>query len=235
MTDTDPELPARRWDDEYRRGRYLEDPPIAFVQKIVNVLTARASIRSSPGLYIGCGNGRNYLPLVDAGLNLYGLDVAPEALRVLARRRPAVSNHLICEDFAHFRSSIPFGYVIAIQVFQHGMVGDAAANFRKVSNLLRSGGLFFLRVNSAGTQVYYAHRTIERTEAGGFTVRYLQGPKRDLPVHFFSLRELELLTQDSFCLVDDIREEVIRRTPPQTGSWAQWEMVCERSHSGVEG
>src|SRR5438876_12269945 len=86
--------------------------------------TARASTHSSPGLYIGCGNGRNYLPLVDAGLNLYGLDVAPEALRVLARRRPAVSNHLICEDFAHFRSSIPFGYVIAIQVFQHGMAGD---------------------------------------------------------------------------------------------------------------
>ena len=92
MKDTDPALVALRWDEEYSRGRYAEDQPIAFVRKIIMTLNARPSTRNSLGLYIGCGNGRNYLPLVDAGLNLYGLDVSPEALRALAARRPAVSH-----------------------------------------------------------------------------------------------------------------------------------------------
>src|SRR5205823_9976363 len=118
-------------------------------------------------------------------------------------------------------------YVVAIQVFQHGAAEDAAAHFQKVSKLLPPGGLFFLRVNSTATQVYYAHQTIERSDGEGFTVRYLEGPKRNLPVHFFSRRELELLTRDTFRLVGDIQEEIIPRTPPQTGSWAQWEVICE--------
>ena len=33
------------------------------------------------GLYIGCGNGRNYVPLVEAGLDLVGLDVSATAIR----------------------------------------------------------------------------------------------------------------------------------------------------------
>ena len=37
----------------------------------------------SRGLYVGCGNGRNFLPLVDSGLELHGLDVSGESLRQL--------------------------------------------------------------------------------------------------------------------------------------------------------
>ena len=72
---TDARLAALRWDAEYRGGRYvaaLDDAP---------------SAREGVGLYVGCGNGRNYLPLVDAGLRLIGLDLSPEALRQLAARR----------------------------------------------------------------------------------------------------------------------------------------------------
>src|SRR5688572_17112100 len=94
-----PRLLSLRWDAEYRRGRYAGEPPIQFAGTVVSILQQHPSILERGGLYVGCGNGRNYLPLVDLGLDLLGLDVSPEAIRRLAERRPAQTLRLICEDF----------------------------------------------------------------------------------------------------------------------------------------
>ena len=75
-------------DAEYRAQRYVDEPPARFVERVVAVLRARSDLSGAAGLYVGCGNGRNFLPLVDAGLDVDGLDVSPEALRQLAERRP---------------------------------------------------------------------------------------------------------------------------------------------------
>jgi len=52
--------PAAAWDSEYRLGRYLGDSPVAFTR---DILAAAQQAHLARGLYIGCGNGRNYLPL----------------------------------------------------------------------------------------------------------------------------------------------------------------------------
>ena len=63
-------------------------------------------------------------------------------------------------------------------VFQHGDGVDIAAYFARVGRLLRPGGLFFLRVNSASTEVWHRHAIVEGDPLGGFTVRYEDGPSR---------------------------------------------------------
>jgi hypothetical protein len=135
---------------------------------------------------------------------------------------------LICDDFRRFQWSEHFHYVIAIQVFQHGTSIDAAAYFQRVAALLKPGGLFFLRVNSASTGVYYRHTVLERSDGGGFTVQYLEGPKHGLAVHFYGAMELRRLTRAAFRPVAKPREDVIVRPAPKTGSWAQWEAIWER-------
>jgi SAM-dependent methyltransferase len=224
----DDELVASRWDDEYRRGRYADEPPLPFVAKIDAALKTRPLVRAADGLYVGCGNGRNFLPLVEAGLRLYGLDVSTEALARLRERRPALGPRLIHADFLTFRPVGPFGYVIALQVFQHGDGKDAARYFARVAELLPRGGLFFLRVNSASTEISRAHTVRERSGAGGLTIRYDEGPKRGLLVHFYSREELTQLAADAFAPIDEPREDVIPRVPPEVGAWAQWEMTWER-------
>jgi SAM-dependent methyltransferase len=223
----DERLAALRWDAEYRHGRYAGDPPLPFVVDILATLDEHPSVRASRGLYIGCGNGRNYLPLLDAGLRLYGLDLSLEALRQLAARRPA-SLPLICGDFRDVAVTGRLGYAIAIQVFQHGTAADVAAYFANVAATLRPGGLFFLRVNSVSTEVYHAHTILERTARGGTTIRYDTGPKQGLAVHFYARDELAALTRDAFDVVVAPHEDVVHRTPPQTGSWAQWQAVWRR-------
>ena len=236
MTDSrvmDQELAAARWDVEYRDGRYDGEPPVPFVDHILAALEGRPP-RSSAGLYVGCGNGRNFLPLVDAGLRLYGLDLSAESLRQLASRNPAVSERLVQADFRAWNSPRRFGYVIAIQVFQHGVAADVEGYFAKVASVLAAGGLFFLRVNSASTEVFHPHTVVERNDLGGLTVRYDDGPKRGLPVHFFTRDELLNLTRECFEVVDGPREEVTRRSPPATGCWVQWEGTWRRGVSSAE-
>jgi SAM-dependent methyltransferase len=225
---TDARLAALRWDAEYRRGRYAADPPLPFVAEILAALDAAPALRAGAGLYVGCGNGRNYLPLIDAGLRLYGLDLSFEALRQLAARR-ATPLPLICGDFrALGRSGGGLGYVVALQVFQHGTAAEVATYFANVAALLRPGGLFFLRVNSVATQIYHAHTILERAASGGATIRYDAGPKQELAVHFYARDELLDLTRDAFDVVLAPREELIHRAPPQTGLWAQWEAIWRR-------
>ncbi|WP_419162909.1 class I SAM-dependent methyltransferase [Candidatus Palauibacter sp.] len=222
-----PSLVSARWDAEYRNGRYAGEPPLPFVDKILATIRA-SSLAERRGLYIGCGNGRNYLPLVRSGLHLYGLDLSAEALRQLAAREPALSTRLICADFRTFVSRRRFSYVIAIQVFQHGVAADVARYFAGVGSLLSPGGLFFLRANAASTQVRRPHTVIEQNDFGGFTIRYEAGPKQGLPVHFFARDELHALARDDFAFVAQPHEDVTVRTPPETGHWVQWEAICER-------
>jgi trans-aconitate methyltransferase len=221
-------LPAVRWDEAYRGGRYAGEAPLPFVATIIDLVRGHPPARDGTGLYVGCGNGRNYLPLLDAGLDLIGLDVSAEALRQLVARRDGLQARLHRADFREFTPPVPLAYLIAIQVFQHGTAADAAAYFGRVAGLLARGGLFFLRVNSAATQVVLRHTLVERDADGGFSVRYLEGPKTGLAVHFYARDELDRLTAATFDTLASPREDVIHRTPPPPSFWAQWEAVYRR-------
>ena len=105
MATMDQTLASQRWDAEYRKGRYVAEPPVPFVGHILTTLQHAPSLRHGIGLYIGCGNGRNYLPLVHAGLHLYGLDLSPESLRQLAKRDSTRTSRLLCPDFRTFGSA----------------------------------------------------------------------------------------------------------------------------------
>ncbi len=223
MTQLDRNLTAQRWDTEYRHGRYADEPPLPFVNTILALLDRHPSCRQGTGLYIGCGNGRNYLPLTDAGLDLIGLDVSAESLRQLAMRRPACAPQLVCCDLRDYTPQTPLSYIVALQVFQHGTEADVRAYFAKVAALLQPGGLLFLRVNAASTQIYHGHRVLERNAYGGLTICYQAGPKQDLPIHFYAKDELTRLTAKAFAPVTALEEDITIRPAPKTGFWAQWE------------
>jgi len=135
---------------------------------------------------------------------------------------------LTCADFRELEVGLPFDYLVAIQVFQHGVQADAESYFAKTAAMLKAGGLFFLRVNSASTEMYLRHTIIDRNDFGGLTIRYDEGPKSGLCVHFYSRPELLELARDRFQPLAGPREAVTARTPPKTGSWSQWEAVWQR-------
>src|SRR6266481_454650 len=105
------ELVAARWDSEYRAGRYVAERPLPFVDRIITTVRAHPEAITGVGLYVGCGNGRNYLPLVDAGLALHGLDAPREAIDQLTARRPELGPRLACRDFLDLEIDAAFDYL----------------------------------------------------------------------------------------------------------------------------
>ncbi len=215
------------WDAEYKSGRYSNEPPVPFIADIFKAAVSYRIINGH-GLYVGCGNGRNYLPLARQGLNLLGLDVSAVALQHLAKRAPEFRERLVHGDLNSLPSDKTFDLIIGIQVFQHGDRVTAHESLRKAQQKLNPGGLFCLRVNAVGTDLWPDHELIEDHPDGGFTIRYLSGPKSGLLIHFFSAEELSALFSDHFEQVLPLRLEQTKRTPPAPGQWSQWEAIWRK-------
>ncbi|MFR9778680.1 class I SAM-dependent methyltransferase [Micromonospora sp. MS34] len=220
---------SEAWNEEYRRGRYVDEPPVAFVD---DILVSAATAGITTGLYVGCGNGRNLLPLVDGGLDVLGLDVSAEAVCQLSRRRPDRSDRLRHGDLDSLPAGHTWPLVIGIQVFQHGNRAQAHRHIRAAQQRVEPDGLFCLRVNATGTDLWPAHEVTEQHPDGGFTVRYAAGPKDGLSIHFFSDAELHQLF-DGWPVLLPIRADRTQRRPPAPGQWTQWEAIWRRPAGGA--
>jgi SAM-dependent methyltransferase len=219
-SDSDPAAAA--WDAEYAAGRYTGERPVAFTS---DILAAARQAGVTRGLYIGCGNGRNYLPLASGGLDLTGLDISAAAIAQLTARAPHRRDRLIHGGLSALPAGTAYQLVIGIQVFQHGDRAAAHAHIRAAQQRLTPGGLFCLRVNATATDVWPDHEVTECHPEGGFTIRYLAGPKQGLLIHFFASAELDALFCEGYTPVLPPRLQVTRRSPPQPGQWSQWEAI----------
>ena len=163
-------LVATVWDAEYQDGKYADEPPVRFATKIITELEGRPDLFRSKGLYAGCGNGRNFVMLAKAGLNVIGLDVSAVGLEQISAREPALANRLVLGDFLEYTGR--FGYIIAIQSFQHGHKSRVKCYFSRAARMLKNNGLLFVRVNASDTDIYHSHEIIEKADDGGFTIQW---------------------------------------------------------------
>lgn len=217
---------ATSWDREYERDRYRGEAPVGFVTDILETVEAE-DLSNSRGLYVGCGNGRNYVPLVEAGLDLMGLDTSPAAISQLGRRLPERHSKLVVGTVEDLAADVTFPIVIGIQVFQHG-TRDQAHHHLQAAQARTAPGGFCLRVNSAGTDVWPAHDRFEDAQDGSFSVRYTTGSKAGLDIHFYSDDELQTLFADNFEEVLSPRVATELRDVPEHGRWRQWEAIWRR-------
>jgi SAM-dependent methyltransferase len=216
---------AASWDAQYAAGRYADDPPVGFAD---DILAAAAVRRLRTGVYLGCGNGRNLVPMLDAGLDLLGLDISAEAIGQLRRRRPDRVGQLIVGDLTVLPPMARYELVIGIQVFQHGTRAQAHRHLAAAAARVAPGGLLCVRVNATATDIEHDHDVVEEDSVGSYTIRYRAGPKTGLNIHFFTAAELQSLLSGQFTAVMPPRLHSTHRAPPATGQWSQWEAIWQR-------
>lgn len=145
------------------------------------------------------------------------------------RSTPLGKYRLVAGDLSSLPAEDRYPVTIGIQVFQHGDRESAQTHIRAAQARTAPGRLLCIRLNAVGTDFVYQHDVIERSDDGAFTVRYLEGPKTGLLVHFFSERELEGLFTGTFHPVLPLRRQVTHRGPSGTGPWSQWEGIWRRT------
>jgi Methyltransferase domain len=223
---------ADAWDREYLTGRYSGEEPVHF---ILDILSTAREHGISRGLYLGCGNGRNFVPLIEAGLELTGVDLSSVAIRQLSERLPSHAGRLYVGDMSVLPHGSSYPLLIGIQVFQHGDRATCHQNIQKAQHLLERGGLFCIRVNAAGTKYEYRNEVVETGEDGSETIRYLAGPKTGLLIHFFCRSELESLFESEFRSILRLRHITVKRDSPRVGHWVQWEAIWQKTKGGPGG
>ena len=152
---------------------------------------ARAA--AGPVLDLGCGTGRVLLPMLEAGIDVDGVDNAPEMLarlRVNARAR-GLTPRVELADMRRF--PVPRRYalvMIPFNAFAHNLTAsDQLGTLRSCHDALRSGGRLLFDAFSA-TPEMLAHPVTEPV-----LELETKHPKTGLPVRLYDARTLDVATQ----------------------------------------
>jgi SAM-dependent methyltransferase len=218
-----PKLVSSNWDRAYKGGKYDYEGPVPLVADVIDLIS-REGLQEAKGFYPGCGNGRNLIPLLEAGLHIEAEDISEVAIRQLKDKYQGVKARV--GDFMFSHGSEQYDYLLSIQLFQHVDERGPQPLFDRAEEVLRSDGLFILRVNSIHTQIVEDHEKIGAASKGGFTIQYKTGQKSGQRIHFYSAEEIHRLTMGKFDIIMPLREEFM---PREDGThWAQWETILKK-------
>jgi SAM-dependent methyltransferase len=101
----------------------------------------------------GCGVGRNLLPLVAAGFQLWGVDSDPQVIHLLQDRLPPgvgspAGPHLARADLNRLPfASGAFDLAVSIKVINHGYAATFREYCRELDRVLKAGGQLFINVS----------------------------------------------------------------------------------------
>lgn len=213
------------WDAEFRKGRFADAEPLGFTTDIVAAAEA-AGVRE--GLYVGCGNGRNYTALVRAGLDLVGLDVSPVANGHLAERVPERRDRLIVGDLSALPDGTVYPLVVAIQVLHHGDRAAARALLADTVARVAPGGLLAIGIETVGTDLYGRHEVLERADDGSYTARYVE-EYGELTVHLRTVKGVHVeLAEAGLVPHTLLRPRSAWRNPPENGQTLELKGIYRR-------
>ncbi len=155
-------------------------------------------------LDLGCGDGRHLVYFAKCDYKMYGLDIAPTAIRLakewLAKEK--LSAKLVCTDM----STIPwsnsfFDAIICVQTINHHRIKEIRRTIREIYRALRPGGWFFLTVGTSRPSKSDLTADGKFIEVEPNTYIWMEGREKGVLHHFFNMEEL-LKEFSEFDIVD---------------------------------
>jgi SAM-dependent methyltransferase len=102
-------------------------------------------------LDLGCGAGRNLIYLAQQGFDTYGMDIAPEGLKII---RENLAKNKLQADLKEGNVFAPLPYpdeffdgVISVQVLQHGTEQQILAATKEIDRILKNHGIIFITLS----------------------------------------------------------------------------------------
>jgi len=169
--------------DDKNPSGYFEILHKAYVDRVVE-LVKDAGARTV--IEVGCGDGWNCSRLVDAGLEVVGIDWSKNGTDHAARLVPKAQIYRGDVRDVGFsgRFPHPFDAVILVEVIEHIPPKDCADALRNIAATIRVGGTFVLTTPATNVPnnnpQHYRHfdeQTLKSLieEAGGLTINSIEG------------------------------------------------------------
>lgn len=175
-----------RWDWEYTIRNITGRAPLPIVSKVIEI--------AQPGqrlLYVGIGDGRNFLPLIDAGLDAVGCELSKVSIdRILAERPDIASRVFLGHAEEVFEGDAPFDGIVASRVLVHSDLRETVTQLATVCRLLRPGGFFAAQWTASGTDPWpgWTHASLD--EKANLHLTYADAEIRKVYLSFAGCAEL---------------------------------------------
>ncbi|MDD3284991.1 MAG: class I SAM-dependent methyltransferase [Patescibacteria group bacterium] len=146
---------AGYWNTQYENGKYAGQPihPEVY-QFLANYILPGQGMKLDQIkiLEIGSGNGKNIIPMVELGMQVFGIELSDIGLDQTLEKLIYINQHarVIYGDFRElpWRNDY-FDAVIAFNVLQHGDFPDCQLAVAEAARTLKKDGYLFISVRSS--------------------------------------------------------------------------------------
>lgn len=207
------------WNKSYETGKYTNSPMTSNVEKFYEDYLKNSEIKTIG--FIGCGNGRNLIPLTKKGFATFGIDLSDIALKQL-KEKIALEN-LNTEIQRSSFYNLPWGNksldcVIANNSLQHNDWRGAEKAFKEISRCLKKSGIAFVSVRSSKRNL--PEQKIMINDNGiTFIPTNTLNQKFGIKIHHYTLEELEKLAVLSGLQIISAKEI---KKPPKNNNEKRW-------------
>lgn len=160
------------WNDIYsdskkKYGYYDLNKPHDDLALVIKFLKEK---KASKILDLGCGIGRNMIPLIENGFEVIGVDDSKEAIKILKFKLKVGSLKAELKNLKFQNLYFPDNYfdaVISVQTLNHGYEKDIIEGFDEMFRVLKPGGIVFITLPgriSKGKVRYCLVKTARKVE-----------------------------------------------------------------------
>ncbi|MBU1163971.1 class I SAM-dependent methyltransferase [Patescibacteria group bacterium] len=149
-------------------------------------------------LDIGCGNGRNLVPLAEKGFKMSGVDIAQAGIDKTKERLDKQNLDAVLKQGKTI--GLPFedksfDSLYTIGTFHHNIWEEIKKSFEEANRVLRDNGFFFFHARSIN-DTSRPREAIDDEKEIGFTAKDTSGGKQGVIQHYFTEDELKMLAND---------------------------------------
>ena len=141
---------GKQWNKIFKQYGKVFDKPQEDIPKIVK-LFKKCGVKRV--LDLGCGSGRHLVYLAKRGFDVYGIDIAPEGIKIARKwlKKEGLKANLKIGDIY---KKLPyqdnfFDAIISTQALHHNIIEKIRKAIREIERILKPGGLIFITMRKA--------------------------------------------------------------------------------------
>lgn len=140
----------KQWNKIFKQYGKVFEKPQEDVPKILKVFKEHDVKRI---LDLGCGSGRHLVYLAKRGFEVYGIDIAPEGIKIAKdwlRNENLKANLKICDIYKKlpYKNKF-FDAIISTNTLHHAKIKKIRKLIKEMERILKPGGLIFVTVRKA--------------------------------------------------------------------------------------